>query len=199
MQTQKHASLPRPNRNTTSVTPSSRLADTNIHGYFCLYINNASVSADAEPILVSLTCTGKGVRSHSLSKWKGEAGARCGCSQLLLCSLKAGFTSSLLTEIPTTSLPPRRAGDIVSAPKGSSVAINLNKWSRFLQSVEHGGCTTTLCLPLSPVQTPRCNRRGCHQASVFIPTTLRPGYGASFFSCSHTSGCPGWYWDQSQK
>lgn len=43
------------------------------------------------------------------------------------CYLKAGFTSSLLAEIPTTSLPPRMAGDIVSAQKRFSEAVNLCK------------------------------------------------------------------------
>lgn len=52
----------------------------------------------------------------------GRAGAASCC-----CCLKAGFTSSLLTKIPTTSLPPRMAEDIVRLQKGSFAAINLDK------------------------------------------------------------------------
>lgn len=67
-----------------------------------------------------------------------------GCQLLLLCCccccccLKAGFTSSLLNEIPTTSLPPRMAEDIVSASKGLSIAINLDK--KLTSSAECSAC-----------------------------------------------------------
>lgn len=60
-------------------------------------------------------------------------------------------------------------------------------------------CTQTAKKPtphllLSLLYTLRCDGRGCHQSSVHIPLTLRPGYGASFFFsaaayiCSHNSG-----------
>lgn len=52
---------------------------------------------------------------------------RAGAASCCCCCLKAGFTSSLLTKIPTTSLPPRMAEDIVRLQKGSSAAINLDK------------------------------------------------------------------------
>lgn len=47
------------------------------------------------------------------------------CAQRQLLQLEGGLTSSLLTEIPTTPLPPRIAEDIVNALK-ATVAINLD-------------------------------------------------------------------------
>lgn len=127
-----------------SVISSSTCAGITAGDYFWSHINNSSDSADVRPTLMSPVCACEAqvlnnhlnsVRNHDPVKVKGGGcsavrgvASCCWCCCCSCSCLKAGFTSSLLTEIPTTSLPPRHSwGHCQRCESPSSVAINLNK------------------------------------------------------------------------